>query len=91
MVVAVCFVNAKLGKEVQVRPKLSMFQGVRRVIELFGEYDFMLVIEADELRQVNFIVDKIRELPEIKSTKTIIGADVERGEEAEEILEPEEE
>lgn len=77
MVVAVCFVNTELGKEVKARSRLSMFQGVRRVIELFGEYDFMLIIDADSLRQVNYIVDSIREIEGVKATKTIIGAEPE--------------
>lgn len=74
MVVAVCFINAGLGEEVRVRRKLSMFQGVRDVIELFGEYDFMLIIETDDLRQVNFIVDNIRKLEGVTATKTLVGA-----------------
>jgi DNA-binding Lrp family transcriptional regulator len=77
MVVAVCFVNTALGEEVRVRSRLSMFQGVRRVIELFGEYDFMLVIDAESLRQVNYIVDSIRQLKGVRATKTIIGAEAE--------------
>lgn len=81
MVVAVCFVNTVLGEEVRVRRKLSMFQGVRRVIELFGEYDFMLVIDAESLRQVNYIVDSIRQIEGVKATKTIIGAEPEQQEE----------
>ena len=74
MVVAVCFINVRLGEEVKTRRKLSMFQGVRDVIELFGEYDFMLVIEADDLRQVNFIVDSVRKLEGVTATKTLVGA-----------------
>jgi DNA-binding Lrp family transcriptional regulator len=81
MVVAVCFVNTELGKEVRVRSRLSMFQGVRRVIELFGEYDFMLVIDADSLRQINYIIDSIRKIEGVKATKTIIGAEPEPQEE----------
>lgn len=74
MVTAVCFINTELGKEVKVRRKLSMFEGTKELIELFGEYDFMLVIEADSLRQINFVIDSIRELDGVTSTKTIIGA-----------------
>lgn len=74
MVVAVCFINTKLGEEVKIRRKLGMFHGVKYVIELFGEYDFMIVIEADDLRQVNFIVDSIRKLEGVTATKTLVGA-----------------
>lgn len=77
MVVAVCFINTELGSEVKVRSRLSMFQGVRKVIELFGEYDFMLIIDAESLRQVNYIVDHVRDIDGVKATKTIIGAEPE--------------
>ncbi|MBI5253209.1 MAG: Lrp/AsnC ligand binding domain-containing protein [Euryarchaeota archaeon] len=74
MVVAVCFINVRLGEEVKIRRKLSMFQGARDIIELFGEYDFMIVLETGDLRQVNFIVDSIRKLEGVTATKTLVGA-----------------
>ncbi|MDP6459659.1 MAG: Lrp/AsnC family transcriptional regulator [Candidatus Hydrothermarchaeota archaeon] len=77
MVVAVCFVNTELGNEVKVRSRLSMFQGVRKVIELFGEYDFLLIIDAESLRQVNYIVNHVREIDGVKASKTIIGVESE--------------
>jgi DNA-binding Lrp family transcriptional regulator len=77
MVVAVCFINTKLGNEVKARSRLSMFHGVRKVIELFGEYDFMLIIDAESLRQVNYIISHVREIDDVKVTKTLIGADSE--------------
>lgn len=75
MVVAVCMINVELGNEIEVRKRLSMFEGVRELIHLFGEYDFIVIIEAKELRQINYIVDKIREIKGITATKTIIGAE----------------
>jgi len=75
MVTAVCMINVELGKEVQVRKELSMFDGVKELLHLFGEYDFLVIIRADELRNVNYIVDKIREIDGVRATKTIIGAD----------------
>lgn len=75
MVTAVCMINVELGKEIQVRKELSMFEGVKELLQLFGEYDFLVIIKADELKTVNYIVDKIREIDGVKATKTIIGAD----------------
>lgn len=75
MVVAVCMISVELGKEVEIRRKLSMFEGIRELIHLFGEYDFIAIIEAEDLRQVNYIVDKIRTIKGITSTKTVIGAE----------------
>ncbi len=75
MVAAVCMINVELGKEIQVRRELSMFEGVKELLHLFGEYDFMVIIKAGDLRQVNYIVDKIREIDGVTATKTIIGAE----------------
>lgn len=75
MVVAVCMISVELGKEIEIRRKLSMFEGIRELIHLFGEYDFIAIIEAEDLRQVNYIVDKIRTIKGIASTKTVIGAE----------------
>jgi DNA-binding Lrp family transcriptional regulator len=76
MVVAVCFINAALGKEVKARRRLSSVKGTRRMIELFGEYDFLLILEGESLEEINSIVDDLRELKEVQSTRTIIGADI---------------
>lgn len=75
MVSAVCMINVKLGREVHVRRDLSMFEGVKELLHLFGEYDFLVIIKAEDLRQVNYIVDKIREIDGVTATKTIIGAE----------------
>jgi len=77
MVAAVCMINVDLGKEIGVRRDLSMFEGVKELLHLFGEYDFLVIIKAGDLRQVNYIVDKIREIDGVSATKTIIGAEEE--------------
>ncbi|HDH28266.1 MAG TPA: Lrp/AsnC family transcriptional regulator [Euryarchaeota archaeon] len=68
-------INVDLGKEISVRRELSMFEGVKELLHLFGEYDFLVIIKAGDLRQVNYIVDKIREINGVSATKTIIGAE----------------
>jgi DNA-binding Lrp family transcriptional regulator len=75
MVAAVCMINVELGKEIEVRRELSMFEGVKELLHLFGEFDFLVIIRANDLRQVNYIVDKIREIEGVTATKTIIGAE----------------
>ena len=75
MVSAVCFINAELGEEIKVRREVGMFQGVKRVVELFGEYDLLVLIKADDLRQVDFIIDSIRKIEGVRATKTFIEAE----------------
>ncbi|RLF61319.1 MAG: hypothetical protein DRN25_00595 [Thermoplasmata archaeon] len=76
MVSAICFINTELGKEIKVRKEVSMFEGVKKVIELFGDFDLMVLIKADELRQINFIVDHIRKIDGVRNTKTYIEAEI---------------
>jgi DNA-binding Lrp family transcriptional regulator len=75
MVVGVCLINVELGKEAEVKDALSKQEDIREVLHLFGEYDFIVIIETDGLKALNDIVDKIREIKGITATRTIIGAE----------------
>ena len=75
MAVGVCMINVELGKEVAVRKELSKFEEIRELLHLFGEYDFIAIIETGGLKALNDVVDRIRELKGITATKTIIGAE----------------
>ena len=75
MISAICFINTELGEEIRVRSEISMYQGVKKIIELFGEHDFLILIKADDLRQVDFIIDSIRKTEGVKFTKTFIEAE----------------
>lgn len=75
MVVGVCMINVELGKEIAVRKDLSKFEGIRELLHLFGEYDFIAIIETDGLKALNDIVDNIRVIKGVTATKTIIGAE----------------
>jgi DNA-binding Lrp family transcriptional regulator len=75
MVVGVCLINVELGSEMKVREKLSKIRGIRELLHLFGEYDFIAIIETDGLKALNEVVDRIREIDGITATRTIIGAE----------------
>jgi DNA-binding Lrp family transcriptional regulator len=75
MVVGVCLINVELGMENEVRKELSKIKGIRELFHLFGEYDFIAIIETEGLKALNDIVDCIRSLPGITATRTIIGAE----------------
>jgi DNA-binding Lrp family transcriptional regulator len=68
-------INVELGKENAVRKDLSRIDGVRELLHLFGEYDFIAIIETEGLKALNDTVDTIRTLKGVTSTKTIIGAE----------------
>ena len=75
MVVGVCLINVELGKETKVRNELAKVKGTKELLHLFGEYDFIAIIEADGLKALNSTVDKMREIKGVTATRTIIGAE----------------
>jgi DNA-binding Lrp family transcriptional regulator len=75
MVVGVCMINVELGKENAVRKEISRIEGIRELLHLFGEYDFIAILETEGLKALNDTVDTIRTLKGVSSTKTIIGAE----------------
>ncbi len=75
MVVGVCLINVKLGSEKQVREELVAIKNIRELLHLFGEYDFIAIIETGDLKALNDVVDKIRGIKGITATRTIIGAE----------------
>jgi DNA-binding Lrp family transcriptional regulator len=75
MVVGVCLINVELGEESRVKETLTRQEGIRELLHLFGEYDFIAIIDIEGLQALNVIVDKIRDVKGITATRTIIGAE----------------
>ncbi|WP_371823766.1 Lrp/AsnC ligand binding domain-containing protein [Methanonatronarchaeum sp. AMET6-2] len=76
MVVGVTLLNVKPGTEREIQRDLESREGVREVLHVFGEYDFIVIVEVDGLSKLNDIVDEIREINGVLSTQTIIGAEM---------------
>ncbi|MBR68693.1 MAG: AsnC family transcriptional regulator [Euryarchaeota archaeon] len=65
------------GQEDAVRQALSKLDLVTNHWMLFGEYDLIARVQADEeYALTRCIVEEIRQLPGIKETKTLIGAEL---------------
>ena len=65
------------GHEEKVRAALSDVDLVTDHWMLFGEYDLIARVQADEeFALTRCIVEEIRQLPGIKETKTLIGAEL---------------
>ncbi len=64
--------------ECDERKLLELFSKMPEVKEariLFGEWDLILLIEAEDAEQLgSFVMEKIRKLPEVKITSTLIVA-----------------
>ena len=68
-------VNAQ--KEQEVLRTVSEVEGVENVEFVYGKYDFIAHINADdEIELSTVILEKIRKLPDIVSTQTLISQKV---------------
>ena len=65
------------GKEATVREALTKVDLVTDHWMLFGEYDLIARVQADEeYALTRCIVEELRQLPGVKDTKTLIGAEL---------------
>ena len=71
----VCLINVELGEESRVKEILTRQEAIRELLHLFGEYDFIAIVDTEGLQALNDIVDKIRDVKGITATRTIIGAE----------------
>ena len=76
MVIGVTMINVVPGEERTVYNSLLKIAGVREVFHVFGEYDFIAIIDVNGLSEINKAVDTIREIEAVTTTKTIIGAEL---------------
>jgi DNA-binding Lrp family transcriptional regulator len=76
MVVGVTLVNVVPGQERRVFDKLSEIPGIRELHHVFGEYDFLVIIEVDGLPLLSKTVDVIRDVQGVTITHTVVGAEL---------------
>lgn len=61
------------GKEREVMEKLLTYPEVKEAYVVYGEYDLIVKVETDTLKDLNhFITERIRKMPEIQMTSTMI-------------------
>ncbi len=77
MVIAVTMVNVQPGKEKVFYNAVKGMENVRDVIHVFGEFDFVVIVEAKDLNELNRTVDRIRGMDGVTRTQTVIGAEIE--------------
>ncbi|MDI3485829.1 MAG: hypothetical protein PWQ75_1893 [Methanolobus sp.] len=76
MVIGVTMVNVLPGSERTAFNELNRIEGIKDIYHVFGEYDFVVIIEVDDLGNLNSIVDLIRETESVTATQTIVGAEL---------------
>ncbi|MBN1323054.1 MAG: Lrp/AsnC ligand binding domain-containing protein [Methanotrichaceae archaeon] len=76
MVIGVTMVKVVPGQEKTVYNALRSIGGIKDVYHVFGEYDFVVIIEVDGLSTLNRLVDTIREINNVSATQTVVGAEL---------------
>jgi DNA-binding Lrp family transcriptional regulator len=72
MVIGFAMVNVVRGTEYEVWQELVKIDGVTRVVHVFGEFDYIVIIEVDELSELNHAVDDIRLIQGVTTTHTFV-------------------
>ena len=74
-VLAYVLVTLNPGTEKNILKKVSHFDEVKRVSMMYGEYDAIIKVCTEDLEELNqFLTDKLRVLPDIFQTATLIVA-----------------
>lgn len=75
MAEAFILINTEIGAEEEVLKKLKSIDGVKETYMVYGVYDIIAKIEAEDLDKLKDIVTwRIRRLDKVRSTITMIVA-----------------
>ncbi len=67
-------INCELGSEEAVIGELKSIEGVKEVHGTFGAYDILAKVQSDQVEKLRETITwKIRKIPKIRSTLTLMG------------------
>ena len=70
---AYIMINLKSGSEEEVCGELAKFDEVEKVSTVYGEYDAIVKINAEDMAQLDrFLLEKLRGIPNIILTATML-------------------
>ncbi len=73
MVTGIVLVRLSAGKEKSALAKIKDTQGVLHVSGVYGRWDLVCDIEANDLPSMtNVVVNKLRAIPGVTSTETLV-------------------
>jgi len=73
MVTAYCLVRVKSDQIAEAYGKIRALTDVKEVVSVYGEYDLVVKVEAEDFRALDkFVYDSLREIPEVETTTTMI-------------------
>jgi DNA-binding Lrp family transcriptional regulator len=75
MTIAYVLLNTDLDQGSLVSTELEGVDEVKEVFGLYGVYDFILKLEAENMSEIKEIITKIRRIPNIRSSLTLIAVE----------------
>jgi DNA-binding Lrp family transcriptional regulator len=72
MIIGFTMMNVVRGAEYQVWQELVKIGGVTRAVHVFGEFDYIAIIEANDLSELNRAVDDIKLIQGVTTTRTFV-------------------
>ncbi|HOT07836.1 MAG: AsnC family protein [Methanosaeta sp. PtaB.Bin039] len=69
-------INVEPGSEKSVHDALTLIKGVREVVAVYGEHDFIAITDVQDISDLNLAVLAVREIPGVTNTRTILGMEL---------------
>lgn len=69
-------IDVEPGSEKAVYDTVSKIKGIREVVPVYGENDFIVIADLENIGDLNLMVLKIREIQNVTSTQTILGMEL---------------
>jgi len=70
---AFVLINTELGSEDEVFEELTKIPGVEEAYIVYGAYDIIVLVRAESLNELrSIVINKIRRIPKVRSTTTMV-------------------
>jgi len=69
-------INVEPGTEKAVHDALERIKGIREVVPVYGERDFIAIADVESISDLNRAVLAVREINGVTNTQTILGMEL---------------
>jgi len=77
LVSAYVLAKVEAGKDREVLKEIKMINGVKKVSATYGTYDLCIEVDFQTIEELDaFVFDKLRVIPKIRETVTVICSEI---------------
>ncbi len=69
---AYVLLNVEMGSESEVRDSLKEIPNVKEIHEIYGVYDFIIRVEAETLKKLKGLMNRIMDIGKIRATLSLV-------------------